>query len=137
MKRLPLSLRLALCLLLIFAAGAYAGSTFTRTQDKRWLHQQIAQLKSVEDSWLQRLHDRYAADLGMTPEQIDQVRPAMDRARADFKNVRTEAAQRARRIMGDLYQAVHQTLTPEQQATFQRLVKERVGFQNAMAPHGL
>ena len=137
MKRLPLSLRLALCLLLIFAAGAYAGSTFTRTQDKRWLHQQIAQLKSVEDSWLQRLHDRYAADLGMSPQQIDQVRPAMDRARSDFKQVRSEAAQRARRIMNELYHNVNATLTPDQQDTFKRLVKERAGFQNAGVPNGL
>ncbi len=137
MKRLPLSLRIALCLLLIFAAGAYAGSTLTRAQDRRWLNKQIQQLKTAEDHWLQRLHDRYTADLGMTPQQIELVRPAMDRARSDFRQVREDAAQRARRIMNQLYQDVNQTLTPAQQDEFKRLVKERVGLKKTDVLHGL
>lgn len=137
MKRLPLSLRIALCLLLIFAAGAYAGSTLTRAQDRRCLNKQILTLKSAEDHWLQRLHDRYAADLAMTPAQIDQVRPAMDRARSEFRQVREDAAQRARLIMKDLYHSVHQILTPEQQAVFKQLVNDRAGLDSPNKAHGL
>jgi Spy/CpxP family protein refolding chaperone len=119
------SLRIALCLALLFAAGAFAGSTFTHAKDRRWLAKQNLLLQSAEDSWLQRLHDRYAADLGMTEAQITQVKPAMEKARQQFRSVREDASQRARQIMNELYHSVQTELTPEQQARFARLVKDR------------
>lgn len=119
------SLRIAACLTLLFAAGAFAGSTFTHAKDRRWLAKQNLLLQSAEDSWLQRLHDRYAADLGMTEAQITQVKPAMEKARQQFRSVREDASQRARQIMNELYQSVQVQLTPEQQARFARLVKDR------------
>jgi Spy/CpxP family protein refolding chaperone len=119
------SLRIALCLSLLFVLGAFAGSTFTRAKDRRWLAKQSLLLQSAEDSWLQRLHDRYAEDLGMTPEQITQVQPAMEQARQQFRAVREDAGQRTRQIMNDLYHAVQAQLTPEQQDHFARLVKDR------------
>jgi hypothetical protein len=129
------SLRIALCLTLLFAMGAFAGSSFTRARDRRWLASQSLLLQSAEDGWLQRLHDRYAADLGMTPEQIARVQPAMEQARLQFREVRQDASQRARQIMTSLYQSVQKQLTPDQQSRFARLVKERHPSRSLEAKH--
>jgi Spy/CpxP family protein refolding chaperone len=125
------TLRLTICLVLLFAIGAVAGSSFTLARDRRFVASQAMQLKDAEDRWLQRLHDQYAADLAMTPEQIAKVQPAMEQARQEFRKTRDEAAQRSRRIMNDLYHAVSNTLSPEQQATFAKLVRERRGLRKA------
>lgn len=117
-------LRIALCLTLLFVAGAYAGSTFTRAKDRRLLlNSQTA--FAAEDAYLQRLHDRYTADLEMNPEQIAKVQPAMEHARQQFRSIREDASKRTRSVMTDLYHAVQTHLTPEQNTRFAHLVKSR------------
>jgi Spy/CpxP family protein refolding chaperone len=109
---------------LLFVAGAYAGSTFTRAKDRRLLLNSQSAF-AAEDAYLQRLHDRYTADLEMTPEQIAKVQPAMEHARQQFRSIREDASKRTRSVMTDLYHAVQTHLTPEQQTRFAHLVKSR------------
>jgi hypothetical protein len=118
-------LRIALCLTLLFVAGAYAGSTLTRAKDRRRLTSEVQTQSAAEDAWLQRLHDRYAADLEMTSDQIARVQPAMEQARQQFRSIREDASKRTRSVMTDLYHSVQTQLTPEQQTRFAHLVKSR------------
>jgi len=124
-------LRIVICLLLLFAAGAFAGSSITRTSARRNLTSERSKFKNAEDQWLQRLHDQYAAELDMTPEQIAQAQPAMEQARSQFRKTREEAAQQTRHTMGELYRSVQKTLTPEQQKKFSQLVKQRRGLKKS------
>jgi hypothetical protein len=116
--------RIALCLTLLFFAGAYAGATLTRAKERRHLLGSQTAF-SAEDSYLQRLHDRYTADLEMTPDQIAKVQPAMERARQQFRSIREDASKRTRGVMTELYHSVQTHLTPDQQTRFAQLVKTR------------
>jgi Spy/CpxP family protein refolding chaperone len=123
MKRTNTSL--FLFVFLIFSAGAVGGLALNQGRARREQSAQVMALHRAEEAWLQRKQDLYAAELGLTPDQLASLKPALDQSRSDFRALREKAAEDARRIMAEHYRAVRRVLTPEQREKFNQLVQNK------------
>jgi Spy/CpxP family protein refolding chaperone len=110
---------------LIFSAGAVGGLALHQGRARREQSAQVVALHRAEEAWLQRKQDLYAAELGLTPDQLASLKPALDQSRSDFRALREKAAEDARRIMAEHYRAVRRVLTPEQREKFNQLVQDK------------
>jgi Spy/CpxP family protein refolding chaperone len=117
--------RTVLALALIFVLGAAAGASYQRGAVQRERAALRADEHNLVDRFLARRQSDYASRLKITDGQIEQLRPVLEKARAELYASRERAAREVWRIMGEHYQALFDLLTPEQQAVFQQVIEER------------
>ena len=72
-----------------------------------------------------RLRQRFAKDLGLTPEQQPRVDSIMDLQVARMDSVRAESRRRFEALIEESQKQLETVLTPEQQARFRELQKRR------------
>jgi hypothetical protein len=120
------TLRIILALTLIFAIGAVAGASLSRGTIR---HQQAtataAGSHDLVDRFLAQKQSAYVARLRLSAEQVEQLRPALDKTRADLRASHERTTREVWRIMGEHYQALNRLLTAEQQVVFRQMVEER------------
>jgi Spy/CpxP family protein refolding chaperone len=63
---------------------------------------------------------RMSRDLSLTPDQREQIATVMQETRLKVREMRLEMRQQRRQIFIDAYTKIRATLTPEQQAKFDR-----------------
>jgi hypothetical protein len=116
MKRL----KIILCLLALFLLGAACGALLTA----RWARQP-QQRAHWEDRWVYERMKEDAAQLKLSPEQVETVRPLCDQLLADIRKVREETGQGLVDIAAKHERSLSAMLTPEQQSLFEKLTKSR------------
>jgi uncharacterized membrane protein len=107
--------KIGLCLLAIFLAGSVTGGVATVGYVKHKISQTGAE--GVSDQMLRNLRRQ----LQLTPEQVEQLRPAFDRAAQEFARVRQEAATEVFWIVRRTNAEVERELTSEQQVRFREI----------------
>lgn len=117
--------RIVFALALIFVLGAATGMSYQRGVVQRERTTWHAGVQDMVDRFLAQRQSAYAARLKLTDAQIEQLRPALEKTRADLYASRERATREVWHIMGEHYQALHRLLTPEQQAVFQQMLQER------------
>jgi len=118
-------------LLLIFVAGIVVGSAGTlRFVQKRYEERMNSQ------SWEPRTMAWLNQELELTPQQQDQVRPAVQAAVADLVQLRDRADKERRATLHRMLQQVFQHLTPTQQDKLQDMIRQGRLREQAGGPAG-
>jgi Spy/CpxP family protein refolding chaperone len=112
--------KLTLLLVGIFLAGAVTGGMVT----KGYLRKEIAKRFAPEQMGKDRLA-KLTKRLDLTPEQVEQIKPILQRDTAELiRTVRTSFAE-SRRIATRMDREISAVLTPEQKAKFDKMIQER------------
>lgn len=99
-----------------FAAGAAAGVVTDR----------YIQRERSERQWSsQAMRDRLAADLGMSPEQRATLDSILDYRNRQYDSTMALVRPRLDSLGTQARQRIRQLLTPEQQATYDQILRER------------
>lgn len=117
--------RIVLALALIFVLGAATGASFQRAEVQRERTTWRAVEQDLVGRFLTQRQSAYTARLRLIDGQIEQLRPALEKTRAELNASRERATREVWHIMGEHYQALYRLLTPEQQAVFQQMIEER------------
>jgi hypothetical protein len=124
MKSKP-TLRVAAALLLIFAFGAAAGASFSRGTARRELAAQTPASADLVDRFLYQKMAAYRERLQLSEAQVEQMRPAIAKSRADLRASHERSMREVWNIMGEHYRALNRVLTPEQRVVFEQMVEEK------------
>jgi hypothetical protein len=124
MKSKP-TLRVAAALLLIFAFGAAAGASFSRGTVRRELAAQSPASADLVDRFLHQKMAAYRERLQLSEAQVEQMRPAIAKSRADLRASHERSMREVWSIMGEHYRALNRVLTPEQRVVFEQMVEEK------------
>jgi hypothetical protein len=104
----------------IFVAGGISGGALGVYETKSNLL-----VPPREQEMALRMRNRFAAKLGLSPDQIAKITPIIDSAAADLHSIRAETAQRMNKVFDDSYAQVSAILTPEQRIKLDQMQKER------------
>jgi hypothetical protein len=115
-------LRLILALVLIFALGAAAGASFNRGSAMR---AQSAPGPDLVDRFLASKQAAYESRLQLSSEQLEQLRPSVEKTRTSLRASQQRATREVWTIMGEHYRALNRVLTPEQRVIFQQMIEEK------------
>lgn len=106
----------------VFLAGAITGgSVSTLWMQKKASGKSPSELRANVESFLRGQFATMTRRLELSPEQHDQLRPALQRAAEDFRGIRRRERQETFRILERLHSDISQVLTPEQQERFEKL----------------
>jgi Spy/CpxP family protein refolding chaperone len=112
--------KLAAYVVAIFLAGGGTGALITwQTCQGR----AIAPLSPAEIG--ARLRARFQSRLDLTPQQVNKINPLIDQAMRQVESIRSETASHVFANVSNLHEQVLLVLTPEQQAKFEQLERER------------
>ena len=108
--------KLVLAFVLVFLAGAACGffGAFH-------VHHVFAQMEP--GSMAQRMKQRLRAELKLTPEQMQQVSPIVDRAVSQLKTKREQTMRDVHEIFKQTHRDMQPFLTPEQRTKLEQLEK--------------
>ena len=121
--------RIALGLLLVFAAGAASGvfagawharSTFTMRHG---------------GMMGEHMREHLARHLELTPEQVREVEPILDRAAADLQEIRAETGQRVAATLQRSHREIAPHLTPEQREKLEKMKIRHLRMKRFIGPH--
>ena len=112
--------KLAAYVLAIFLAGAGSGALVAWQVCQR---QAVTPLPTAEIG--ERLRARFQSRLGLTPDQVQKITPMIDQAMRRVEAIRQETASQVFANVSNLHEQVLLVLTPEQQAKFEQLERER------------
>lgn len=112
--------KLAAYVLAIFLAGAGSGALVAWQVGQRQL---VTPLPPAEIG--ARLRARFQSRLGLTPDQAQKIAPMIDQAMRRVEAIRQETASHVFANVSNLHEQVLLVLTPEQQAKFEQLERER------------
>ncbi len=115
-------IRLVLALVLIFALGAAAGASFSRGSAIRT---QSAPGPDLVDRFLASKQAAYESRLHLSAEQLEQLRPSVEKTRTSLRASQERATREVWTIMGEHYRDLHRVLTPEQRLIFQQMIEEK------------
>ena len=101
---------------LVFLAGGVTGGFVAAKTTRHFLfatgHHAVA---------AQRMREHLRSELNLSPEQVDKISPAMDKAAAQLEEIRKDTARRVRDTFAEAHREIAKDLTPEQQAKLQEL----------------
>jgi len=119
--------KLILAFVLVFLAGAACGffGAFH-------VHHFFAQMDS--ESMAQHLKKRLRAELKLTPEQMQQISPVIDRAASQLKTKREQTMRDVHEIFEQAHRDMQPFLTPEQRTRLEELEKRH---RHLLHRHGL
>jgi len=104
----------------IFVAGGISGGALGVYETKSNLL-----VPPREQEMALRMRNRFAAKLGLSPDQIAKITPIIDSAASDLRSIRMETAQRVNKVFDDSYAQVSAILTPAQRTELEQIQKER------------
>ena len=87
---------------------------------------------SIIHDMSRHLEARLESKLGLTPEQLQKIKPALAKLAADMQAIHSETMKRGSKLMDDFYAAIASELTPKQKQKLEELKKARPDF----LPHG-
>ena len=119
--------RLALALVLIFALGAAAGASFSRGSARREQAPAPLGQQYLVDRFLAQKQSAYLSRLQLSPDQVEQLRPSVEKARAGLRASHERSVREVWTIMGEHYRALNRVLTPEQRLVFRQMLEEKKG----------
>lgn len=103
----------------IFVAGAVTGSILT----VRFI-QKVAQQQISPERWPASLLNAYQKRLKLTPEQVAQMKPALESAREEWRRSLGSTVMNYGRIVRQLDEQLAPLLTPEQKLAHEELRQE-------------
>ncbi len=111
--------KVILALLALFAFGALTGTVVTLKVVKRVIESRTNP-ERMSQSMLQEYHRR----LNLTPEQVERIRPILQRTGREMWALRTEMSGRTFQVIRLAHDEIATELTPEQREEFARVNKE-------------
>ncbi len=102
----------------IFAAGSVAGGFFSFRWAKQHSDRQRAQ---SPDQWAGRRLGMLTDRLGLTPEQMERLRPILRRDMEDLNRIRSQSMTETRRIIDRMEKDIAQQLTPAQKEEYEKI----------------
>ena len=111
--------KVSLSLVAIFLAGAVTGAVLTLRVVKRIAAQQ-GQFEKLPGLILGRMQTK----LALTPEQTARIKPAVEQATRDLRDLRTSAGTTILAILATLETQIERELTPEQKPPFEKIRRD-------------
>jgi hypothetical protein len=127
---IPRHWKIVLSLLAIFGLGAVSGALFAL----RLARQQPAR-QPVEDQWVATTLAEYRERLGLTPGQVETIKPLFTHAGTELRQTRAETAAKIVAVLKELNGQVAAELTPEQKPRFEALLQEKRDQRARSGPH--
>lgn len=124
-----------LALVALFALGAATGSVITLKVVKRAIEG-----RTNPERMSQSLLGEYQRRLKLTPEQVDKIKPILQRTGREMWELRSEMSGRTFQVIRASHEEIAAELTPEQREEFARLnkeMRERYRQQGPPGPKGL
>jgi hypothetical protein len=109
--------------ILAFLAGAATGAFFTFHESREWHGGFGRHSHSVAE----RMRDRVQSQLDLTPQQMAQVAPILDRAVNELQTIRTETGAKVRSVMQETNQALKPLLTDAQREKLAQMDHDDAG----------
>ena len=126
--------KIILALVGLFALGAATGSVITLKVVKR-----VIEARTNPERMSQSLLGEYQRRLKLTPEQVEKIRPILQRTGREMWELRTEMSGRTFQVIRLSHEDIAAELTPEQREEFTRLnreTRERLRQQGPPGPMG-
>ncbi len=111
--------KVILALVAIFITGGVTGTAVTLKVVK-----QIVASRTDPERMPGRMLREYEQRLGLTTEQVEKIRPVLQRAGREMAQLRTEMAGRSFQVIRRSNEEIAAELTPEQQKLFEELRAE-------------
>lgn len=111
--------KVSLSLVAIFVAGTVTGSVITLRIVKRMASQQ-----SHFERWPELILSRLQTKLALTSEQTARIKPAVEQAARQLRELRSTAGASIYSTLQTLDGQIERELTPEQQPQFEQLRRE-------------
>ena len=108
--------KLILAFVLVFLAGVASGFFGT-------LHAHYFFARMDSESMAQHMKQRLRAELKLTPQQMQQISPVIDRAASQLKTKREQTMHDVHEIFEQTHRDMQPFLTPEQRTRFEELEK--------------
>lgn len=130
--------KVILALLALFTLGAATGSVITLKVVK-----QVIESRTNPERMSQSLLAEYQRRLKLTPEQVEKIRPILQRTGREMGELRTEMAGRTFQVIRLSHEEIAAELSPEQREEFVRVnreVRERLrqqGSAGSLGPKGV
>jgi Spy/CpxP family protein refolding chaperone len=102
--------------LLVFVAGGITGAFIGGS----YVRHQFLELHRPERIGVQ-MKERLRAELNLTPEQVAQISPIIDKTAAQLRIIRRDTGQRVHQIMADAHQQMAANLTDDQRQKLQQI----------------
>ncbi len=111
--------KVTLALLGLFLLGAATGAVVTLKVVKRYIES-----RTNPERMSQSLLQEYQRRLRLTPEQVERIRPILQRTGREMWELRTEMAGRTFQVIRLSHEEIAAELLPEQREEFARVNKE-------------
>ena len=124
--------KVILALVALFITGGVTGTAVTLKVVK-----QIVANRTDPERMPGRMLHEYEKRLGLTPEQVEKIRPMLQRAGREMAQLRMEMAGRSFQVIRRSNEEIVAELTPEQQKLFEELkgeLRERYRQQGPPGP---
>lgn len=126
--------KVVLALVALFALGAATGTVVTLKVVKR-----VIESRTNPERMSQSLLAEYQRRLKLTPEQVEKIRPILQRTGREMWELRTEMSGRTFQVIRLSHEEIAAELQPEQREEFARVnreVRERLRQQGPPGPLG-
>ena len=117
--------KIILSFVIVFAAGAVVGSLYStrtheaRSQDWRERAKDGRDSRPERTDFSTRVMRHYTEHLELTPEQVEQIRPIVESAGKQLKEIRLGWSRNTATVAKEMNLAVIKILTPEQKVEFE------------------
>jgi Spy/CpxP family protein refolding chaperone len=101
--------------ILVFLAGGVTGAFFGASQVR---HRFFEPHKGLMN---ERMRERLRVQLDLTPEQVAQLSPIIDKTTAELEQIRRETARRVRETFAESHEQMTAALTEEQRAKLRKI----------------
>jgi Spy/CpxP family protein refolding chaperone len=115
--------KIVLSLAVIFCAGAVSGGVLGWNSARN----SLTKPPTVERV-CNKMRDSLQSRLNLTPEQMQKVQPILDQTGRDLHKIHRRTLEEVQMLFAKSNAEIAKELTPEQQAKFEQLNKERLEF---------
>ncbi len=108
---------IALYMAAIFLAGGVSGASITS---------RFGRHSNSSPPTAKRLQFRLQRQLELSPEQLRQIQPVVERMAADFKSVQAASVHQMAGVISNRYEELGKFLTPDQRAKLKKIESDRL-----------
>lgn len=135
--------KIILSFVIVFAAGAVVGSLYSsrtheaRSQDWRERAKDGRDGRPERTDFSTRVMHHYTERLQLTPEQVEEIKPIVESAGKQLKEIRMGWSRNTATVAKEMNQAVIEKLTPEQKTEFEEhILRQMTERMNRMGLKG-